>query len=485
MSTSTSRRNFCKLVGLATASAASAGVAASAVANEAQAAHLAGYTEVNFSKETEVLVIGAGPGGLMCAYETAVNGLQTILADKHHYVGGLARVSAGVQNFFGSKYGNEMRGAALYEDMDMSGFHARKKRPELAEQYSIYSGKVQDLIGYEFGYEWNPPYGDPALDGMWIPKGGLGETWVMIDVIKDNVVAAGAELFLDNKCTNLILDQNDEVIGARFENYATGEVTDIKAEYIVLSTGGFISNQNLVAEYMPDWTIIGCVTVGDDGDGIVLGQKVGGQFEGASYINLNSHDEAIFVAQMFGPSISVLPNGKRFYCETSCHQGPIGCYNAGCGNWWAIWDDTLDKGPDAEIIHTADDKRIVANTVEELAEGMGIDPRVLQDTFDEWAEICKNQEDPQFGRKLFLTELKPPYYALNNRPVRYKSRGGLAVDLNAQMLDANEQPIPHMFCAGMVGLADYSSDLVPSLASGMFCGTRISVLAGKLEDDRA
>ena len=116
-------------------------------------------------------------------------------------------------------------------------------------------------------------------------------------------------------------------------------------------------------------------------------------------------------------------------------------------------------------------------TIEELAEAMAVPLSELQATFDEYAQICATGEDPKFGRKLWLQELKPPYYCMSNRPVRYKTMGALKTDINCQCLDEKGELVPHMFAAGIMGLFDYSCDQVPAYASGMYVGERIAELA--------
>ncbi|NTU89134.1 MAG: FAD-dependent oxidoreductase [Actinobacteria bacterium] len=476
----TTRRNFFKLAGVTAVGAATAGLAGCGSSAKASTGEkVVGWTEIEFSQEVDVLIIGSGPSGLMCAYQTAGAGLNTLLVDKEITSGGVARYSAGVQNYFGSEYGKEKRGLTTYEEMadTMVEFHNGKAHPDIAEQYSIYTGKVQDLLGSDFGIEWAEPVAEPSYISTWLPKDGLGQASAMFDAIHEKVSAAGAAFLFENKCTSLITDANDEVVGARFVDILTGENTDIKAANVVIATGSFASNQEMIAEYLPDWTTIGCITIHSTGDGFALGQAVGGVIDGVGkYLNMNSHSEAIFVSQMFGPSLCVLQNGRRFFNETKVHKAATSCVAAGSGNWWSIWDEQLDKGPNAKQVESAGAGKITANTVEELAAAMNVPLSELQATFDEYKTMCETQTDPAFERKLFLTELQPPYYAFNNHPVRYKTLGGLLVNIDTQMLDANEEIIPHMFCTGIMGLSDYSADIAPSFASGMYCGTRIVAL---------
>lgn len=68
------------------------------------------------------------------------------------------------------------------------------------------------------------------------------------------------------------------------------------------------------------------------------------------------------------------------------------------------------------------------DTVEQLASGMGVSEDVLGKTVDRFSSMVEAGKDSDFGRKQFLENLKPPYYALKQFPVRFRTRGGAVVD---------------------------------------------------------
>lgn len=496
--TNTSRRDFFKLAGATAAGAAVFGLAGCSPAGsgkddaveEGASEVLAGREgeAVNFTSEVDVLIIGAGPGGLMCAYETGKAGLSTLVVDKLAMIGGCGATSGGTHNSSGSRYGHEKRGAALIESIDQMpessiAFAEKKKHPDFAKQMLLYSAKAIDVLAYDMGVEFREEgFDNPSLINMYIPKEGIGQMGQEFGAIKKAVEAQGVQFLMEHKCTNLIVDGNGEVAGVRLSDLSLGGKTvDIKAANVVIATGSFASNQEMVAEYVPEYTYLGCKTVISMGEGITLGKSVGGVVDSPNVPNLTSHSTCVYVAQRFGRSISVLPNGKRFYDETSTHGAGKGCIGAGCGNWWSIWDDEIENGPNAKQVATAGDAKITANSIEELAELTTVPYAELKATFDKYDAICDAGVDDEFGRKSHLQKLVPPYYAFNNHPMRYKTRGGMLVDLNSQMLDANGNPIPHMFAAGIMGLMDYSADLVPAFASGLYCGEKLAALATAAE----
>ena len=100
---------------------------------------------------------------------------------------------------------------------------------------------------------------------------------------------------------------------------------------------------------------------------------------------------------------------------------------------------------------------------------MGLD--ILQAAFDNYNTICENGEDPDFGRTLFLQPLEPPFYYLLNVPVRYKSKGGLAVTSRFEVTDADGNPIAGLYSCGCNAGTE---DIVPAAGSGMLVGTSIA-----------
>ena len=92
----------------------------------------------------------------------------------------------------------------------------------------------------------------------------------------------------------------------------------------------------------------------------------------------------------------------------------------------------------------------------------------MQTAFADYDAICDEQDDPEFGKTLFLQKLQAPYYFLRNVPVRYKSCGGLTVSDRMEVLDGDGNPIPRLYAAGCTAGTE---DIVPAAGSGLLLGT--------------
>ena len=469
---SMNRRQFMKALSVAGAGAAIA-AGTTALADEAKAQAFAlGNADVNIAQEVEVLVIGAGLSGMMAAWEIANAGHEVLIVDQNGFYGGDAIYSAACMMVSTARLTQEER-PEKYSTIEEI---RTKFAPYYPDEDSLdrvclqqeWAGKWLDLMHYDWGYEFQPKMEGPYQQAFF-PRDGICTMYSLFELIDEKVQEAGATYLFDHTLQTLIVDGNGELCGARFLSKA-GEIVDIAAGTVVLATGGYVSNQEWVTEYAPEHADLGNIVSGRKGDGIKAGLAIGGTLSGMKAPgNLNPRYEAGHMLGVHYPILGLLPNGKRFYCETAVHNATTGALANGYHEWYTIFDDVAMNGVDQELLKHAQDVIMTANTFEELAEGTGIHPEYLQAAFDDWKAICEGAEDP-FGRKLFLQELQPPYYWIRNVPVRYKSCGGLNVSIRFEVLDAEGNPIPHLYACGCTACTE---DIVPAAASGMIVGTNI------------
>ncbi len=472
------RRHFFRALGAAGAAAAVAATGVgSALADEVSAAGAAalGDAAVNFSQEVDVLICGAGISGMMAAYETASAGLSTLIVEQNGFYGGDAIYSAAcmmcntarlTQEERPEKYStiDELRERfAPYYENDEAGLDQLMMLQE-------WGGKWMDLMHYDWGYQFQPKMEGPYQQAFF-PQGGICTMPDAFTLMDEKLTEAGATYLYDTVLKCLIVDEAGTVSGARFTSKDGGYV-DIQAKAVILACGGYVSNQEWMTQYAPDTADLGCIVSGRTGEGIKAGLAAGGQLAGmVTPGNFNPRHEAGHMLGMHYPILGLLPNGKRFYCETAVHDAATGCLNNGWHEWWSIWDNTAQNGVDQEVIKHAGDNVKTANSIEGLAEGMGMGLDILQAAFDNWNTICENGEDPDFGRTLFLQPLEPPFYYLLNVPVRYKSKGGLAVSSRFEVVDAEGNPIPGLYSCGCNAGTE---DIVPAAGSGMLVGTSVA-----------
>lgn len=438
-----------------------------------------GDANVDFSQEVDVLIVGAGISGMLAAFEPAAAGKNVLIVEQNATYGGDALYSAACQMCSTSeltkierpdKYATEEalreRFSPYYEDNE-----AGLERNILLQ---VWGGKFIDMMHYDWGYEFQPLRESPYHQAFF-PKGGLCTMADEFELMNQKVTEAGANYLFETTFKTIIVDDTGTIAGGRFQS-KDGAVVDIQAKAVVLAAGGYVSNQEWMVRYAPEWAFVGNIVSGRKGDGIAAGLAAGGTLDGMKASgNLNPRHEAGHMLGMFYPLLGILPNGKRFYRETAVHDAAHGALEQGYNEWYSIFDSKAINGQDQEVIKHAGDAIQSAGSVEELADKTGMALSVLQAALDNYDIICDNQLDPDFEKTLFLEKLELPYYFIRNVPVRYKSCGGLLVSDRMEVLDENGNPIPRLYAAGCTAGTE---DIVPAAASGLVLGkTLINDLA--------
>ena len=224
---------------------------------------------------------------------------------------------------------------------------------------------------------------------------------------------------------------------------------------VVLAAGGFIHNEEMVAESCPlahlpnpAWRI---GTPNDDGRGIRMGAGAG-----AAARRLDVFECALPLGPPHRLARGILVNarGERFVNEDT-YTGRIGAHalrDQG-GQVWMITDDAIHERNviGLRISHAA-------STPEELAVDLGLPPEALARTVREYNEAAARGEDPAFHKRApFLQPIgAPPATGIGAVDLRADhdaiyatfTLGGLATDADGAAVDADGHPVPGLYAAG-------------------------------------
>lgn len=92
-----------------------------------------------------------------------------------------------------------------------------------------------------------------------------------------------------------------------------------------------------------------------------------------------------------------------------------------------------------------------ADTLEELAVKINMEPEVLRNTIDKYNSYVDAGFDPEFHKDTFSLKVeKSPFYATPRKPAVHHTMGGIKIDTQTRVLDENGQPIAHLYAAGEV-----------------------------------
>lgn len=484
------RRDFFKVAGAAGAIVATGALAGCSPGNGGGASQegdgVVGYEPVNFSEETDVLVLGTGIAGMSAAMDPVEAGYDVVLADKLDRVGGESFISCGVMNVTGSQMQLD---AGIEGDPEANW--------EMYQPFYEEMGTVQDMdykkdvfltgtewanrVMADYGSEFQPleDYKDTgAPTSMLLPKNGIGDMTTVLSPLQKGLEDRGATYKLNMNATNFIVDEQGTPIGVRFIDGQTDKIVDYKAKKIIVATGGFSCNQEMVSTFLPSQARLGPLTVYSMGDGHRMCKAVGGEYDQMDMeSNLMSDLAQVTVWGYFGRNVQVSPQGRRFVNEDQSHDSPDVAHEEGLGFWWTIFDNQLISGSQAWNVEqnmSANSDRLVGpcNTLDELAEAMDVPADSLKATFERYDELVAAGEDTDFGKVRFLESLESPYYAMKHFAYRYKTHGGMKIATDSQLVDKEGNPIPNIYCCGST-VPDSGSDLSPNAASGIISGKAV------------
>lgn len=495
MKTSMDRRNFFKLAGASgitlAAGAALAGCAAPAGGSSAPASGSAsetvvGTAPVNFTEETDVLIIGTGIAGMSAAMDPVEAGFKVMLVDKLERIGGESFISCGVMNVSGSKMQKDAGIAGDPEEKWQKYAPVLEKAGETDDMdykhaVYIYQTEWADRISQDYGAVFQPItdyMNTGAPTSMLLPQHGIGDMTTVLTPLQKGLEQKGATYKLNLRATDFILDADNTPIGVRFSDAKQGSPVDIKAKKIIIATGGFSCNQEMMSAYLPSQAKMGPLTVNSMGEGHQLCKAIGGSYMRMDMeANLMSDLAQVTVWGYFGPNVQITPQGRRFIKEDQSHDSPDKAAELEIGFWWSIFDNQIITGSQAWNVEQnmkSNADRLVGpcETLDELAEAMDVPADNLKATFEAYDAAVAAGADAEFGKKLFLLSLSAPYYAMKHMPQRYKTHGGMKITTESQLTDKDGNPIPNVYCCGST-VADSGSDLSPNAGSGLVTGKAV------------
>lgn len=491
-----SRRDFLK----STAAGAGALAAASllgACSTETKS-ELTFADTIEWNAEYDVIVVGFGGAGAVASITAAREGAKTLLIEKavQGDEGGNTRIScnfmAGVTDpdlYLEStiKHNNYLYTDTIDEETMRAAAVAMKENAEWLESI----GGIVDID--------EPPFAkgtggcffmiqDHDKEGNVLGYGNkMGDEKRYWNLVHINALKQeGLDIWYSTSAKHLIQDPfTKTILGVTMDR--DGKMINVRAKNgVILTCGGFENNRELAQNYLNRPYIYPLGTRYNTGDGIYMVQEVGAalwhmsNLSGPDITILNPDtDTAVFTTKQkdaYGVSrdqranplpgynmIMVGPDGSRFMSESTV--GSHGRVNVAGEKMllqfpspmYAIFDEetktiakftnTWESDNNAEIEPWA----VIADSIEELAEKMGMDNLVAQ--VEEYNRYAEQGNDPKYGRD--PAQMKPiktgPFYALKCVPAVYNTQGGARRNGNAEVLAVDGSVIPHLYSAGEFG----------------------------------
>ncbi len=266
-------------------------------------------------------------------------------------------------------------------------------------------------------------------------------------------------LFIGIHVTDLLKDLTGKINGVQAQ---IGDKTvKISAKAVILATGGFGANANLVAKYQPEFKKYPTTNQpGATGDGIQLGTAIGAQAVSMDQIQVHPtvakvDDHAFLIGEVLRGEGAILVNqaGQRFVNELDTRKTVTNAI------------ETLNEGGAQLIFNQSVRDRVKAvefydriglvqssSNLNQLATQIKIDQTKIEQTVATWNQAVAQRSDLQFGRTTGMERQLNvgPYYAIHISPAVHYTMGGLKINAQTQVLDQNNHPIEGLFAGGEV-----------------------------------
>ena len=263
-------------------------------------------------------------------------------------------------------------------------------------------------------------------------------------------------LLTDVTATKL-LTENGTVVGVEAQGKAGNKVT-VNAKAVILATGGFGANLDMVVQYKPD--LAGFMTTnaaGIQGQGILMATEIGAATVDMEQIQIHptvQADTASLITEGLrgDGAILVNANGERFIDEVGTRDVVSAAEIAQPGSFsWLVVDQKMVDASSVIQGYINRGLMLKGDSCEALAAELGIPADAFAATMEKWNGYVAEKNDPDFGRTSFANPLDTaPFYAVKVTAGIHHTMGGLKIDPETHVLNAEGQIIPGLFAAGEV-----------------------------------
>ena len=460
------------------------------------------------SYDADVVVIGAGGAGMTAAMTAADAGQKVVILESQAMVGGnSARATGGMnaaktvyqdENEFDQAAGVEKTLATAAEKYaDNETITALAKT--VSEQWAAYQAnptgyfdsvelmELDTMVGGK-GIN-NPELVKTLCEGTadaidWLDENGItlhnvssfGGASVkrihrpvneegkvvsvgayMIPLLQENCEKRGIDIVLNTTVDTILTDANGAAVGVSGTD-KDGNTVVVNAKSVILATGGFGANLDMVTQYKPE--LAGFMTTnaaGAQGQGIEMATAIGAGTVDMDQIQIHptveANTAALITEGLRGDgAILVNANGERFIDEVGTRDVVSAAEIAQPGSYsWLIVDQAMVDASSVIQGYIKKGYTKTGATYEELAKELDVDPAAFANTMETWNGYVEAKNDPDFGRTSFANPLNNgPYYAIKVTAGVHHTMGGVTINSATEVLKEDGTVIPGLFAAGEV-----------------------------------
>jgi fumarate reductase flavoprotein subunit len=417
---------------------------------------------------------------MAAAARASQEGLDVILLEKMSFTGGATHIAGGKMVVLGSQW---QRNAGVTDDTPQSminDFLANGNNLNYIPTLTLYANNIGRTVDWLIeslnlkfaneGVEHAPEYSHDRVSPFFLGgAAGLGKT------LREGVNATSTRLMLETRAESLIMESGS-VAGVNARG-ADGTIYTIRAKNVLLATGGFGNNVDMLSDNLK--TVLYYGPMSSMGDGHRMAREAGAKFQNMEYGKLypNGIEVAPRIAKstVFGSyaafalsGILVNKNGERVVNESASNRTVLTAQLAQSNRTLYLVMDAANfeafrnsLGPHAitpenvtEWLNNNGSKPplfVSAAAIEEAASRAGINSGQLRATVDRYNSFVRNGRDGDFGRagnSLKVEIGAGPYYIVAQEPRFATTMGGVVINDALQVISGNGSVIPRLYAAG-------------------------------------
>ena len=281
----------------------------------------------------------------------------------------------------------------------------------------------------------------------------------IVPILEKNLQDRNVQFLFDTTANEIIM-KDGKAVGIKATGKDGHKVT-INAKSVVIATGGFGANAEMVEKYKPE--LKGFATTnaeGAQGQGIDMATAVGAatvdmdQIQIHPTVHIEEDGNAHLITEGLRGDGAILVNaeGKRFYDEVSTRDKVSAAIIAQPDkSAWLVVDQSMVDKSAVIAGYIKSGYTVTGATYEELAKAMGVDEATFVSTMNTWNQAVEAKSDAEFNRTSFANPLTTaPYYAIKITPAVHHTMGGIVINPKAEVLNEKGEVISGLFAAGEV-----------------------------------
>lgn len=461
-------------------------------------------SDISRTESYDVVVVGAGASGVPAALSAFENGVSVVVLQKENIAISQGNSGAGIDLLNSDKAGVEALVSKLMHD------NAHRSNPKLLREWAYNSGEavtwvidraikaganvinqgnlqqvnILELNGYKLSYQ-------TAYFGPKPYSNGDG-----IRALANYAEKAGVLFYYSTPAVQLVQNDSGEVIGVLAKSENGKYLKFLAKKGVILATGDYQNDKAMCDYFIPDVTYYGRKQLNKTGDGFKMGYWAGGVIEPIGHTKMIHDMDGGPVTMCDMPFLAVDQKGKRFVNE-NVEMSVLNNYlrqPEKAGQYSQIFDSNYmtqaakwpgvlvppdgmkkympDEPDPHDHVLTPFINTHKADTLEELAVKIEVDPANLVATVTRYNELAASGMDTDFGKpahQLFPIDT-PPYYGIH-RTLRLSAVcSGLLVNEHHQCLNSDGNPIKGLYAVGNLGGGFYGGVDYPLVVYGLSLG---------------